>query len=109
MGGKTGVCVLDVIVSRTLLWGYEQDRKKLMLLLKGASLRIALQMYNCALNLLFIGGKGCPLFLAEQMNIMKTVERPHCSRHRFHHNASVAQCCKWCCACVNGKGSGPGS
>lgn len=48
-GGEKGVSVLVVTVSRTLLRRYEQERKKLMLLLKGASLRVVMQMYDCTL------------------------------------------------------------
>lgn len=47
-------------------------------------------MITLILNVLLIAGKGCPVFLAEQMNIMRTVGRPHWNILRFHRNAGIA-------------------
>lgn len=47
-------------------------------------------MTTLILNGLLIAGKGCPVFSAARMNIMRTVGSPHWNILRFHRHAAVA-------------------
>lgn len=65
-------------------------------------------MIKFVLSWRFVREKDCPLFLAEQMNLMRTVERHYWRMLRFHHKATVAPAATCACVCVNSEGNWPG-
>lgn len=96
-------------VQGTVLWGCSKMSRmgRSKCYSKGSSIQFlgccpSVCTIKLILNFLFIGRReAAPLFLAEQVNTVRTIERHHLRIQRFHRKANVALLqmglcpCKW--------------